>query len=77
MEKTEFNIEDLILRDTFYLHNHYFTKDNKILITTHWDSHCSYLCSSREIVNRIVTETNLEGFYCTSKTEVYWGLYER
>lgn len=47
-----------------------FTPDHSLLVTTHWDSHCSFLCSSKEKID------TFEGFYCTSKTEVFWSLYD-
>lgn len=51
-----------------------FTHDNSILITTHWDSHFSLLCSDRQTLKHLVTTCNLEGFYCTEATEIYWSL---
>ncbi|HLU22101.1 MAG TPA: hypothetical protein VKZ77_06415, partial [Bacillaceae bacterium] len=53
-----------------------FTHDNSILITTHWDSHFSLLCSDRQTLKHLVTTCNLEGFYCTEATEIYWSLSE-
>ncbi|WBL13754.1 DUF2711 family protein [Sutcliffiella sp. NC1] len=57
-----------------YLNRNLFTHDHKILITTHSDSHFSFVCSDKATVKRIVESTNLEGFYCTDKTEIYWSL---
>lgn len=51
-----------------------FTHDNELLVTTHWDSHFSMLCSDKETIARIVKRCDLEGFYCDDKTEIYWGL---
>lgn len=69
-------IDDLIEKDLVPSHGCVFTHDHSLLITTHWDSHCSFLCSSKDIIEKILTVDNFEGFYCTPKTEVYWGLYE-
>lgn len=55
--------------------NNLFTHDSAILLTTHWDSHFSLLCSDKETVNRIVNTCNLEGFYCTDKTKIYWSIF--
>lgn len=51
-----------------------FTHDHSILLTTHWDSHFSMLCSDKDTVNQIVKSCNLEGFYCDESTMIYWSL---
>ena len=51
-----------------------FTHHNELLITTHWDSHFSMLCSDKETIERIRKHCHLEGFYCDDETEVYWSL---
>ncbi|WP_211746249.1 DUF2711 family protein [Paenibacillus sp. Marseille-Q4541] len=69
-------IDDLI-KDNDCLRNqrlNLFTNENEILLTTHWDSHFSLLCSDKDTINRIVKNTNLEGFFCDEKTEIYWSL---
>ncbi|MEK3976401.1 DUF2711 family protein [Psychrobacillus sp. FSL K6-1267] len=53
-----------------------FTHNHSILLTTHWDSHFSMLCSDKNTVNKIVKSCNLEGFYCGERTKVYWSLYQ-
>ena len=69
-------IEDLIADNHVFrnAHMNLFTNDNKILITTHWDSHFSMLCSDNYTVNKIVEACNLEGFYCSENTEIYWSV---
>ncbi|MGF1741398.1 DUF2711 domain-containing protein [Vibrio profundum] len=69
-------VDDLIKKDEIPSHGCVFTHDHRLLITTHWDSHCSFLCSSRELIEKILSAEPVEGFYCTPKTEVYWGAYE-
>lgn len=69
-------IDDLVEKDLVPSHGCVFTHDHSLLITTHWDSHCSFLCSSKDIIEKILSVNNFEGFYCSPKTEVYWGLYE-
>ena len=44
-------IEDLIEKDLVPSHGCVFTHDHSLLITTHWDSHCSLLCSSKDMRN--------------------------
>jgi hypothetical protein len=69
-------IDDLIKNDEIPGHGCVFTHDHSLLVTTHWDSHCSFLCSSKEIIEKILKVEDFEGFYCTEETEVYWGAYE-
>lgn len=55
-------------------HGNLFTPDKSILLTTHWDSHFSFLCSSREIIEKVLNFAHFEGFYCDESTEVYWSV---
>lgn len=69
-------IEDII-NDNEALRNQHlnlFTHDNRLLLTTHWDSHFSLLCSNKETVEQIVQSCKLEGFYCDDETEIFWSL---
>ena len=67
---------DLIEKDEIPSHGYIFAHDHSLLVTTHWDSHCSFLCSSEEVIEEILSLEPFEGFYCTPNTEVYWGAYE-
>jgi hypothetical protein len=69
-------IDDLMAKEQIPAHGCVFTHDHNVLVATHWDSHCSFLCSSKETIEMILEFDDFEGFYCTPKTEVYWGLYE-
>lgn len=73
--KIKFLIDDLIAGDEIPCHGHIYDQDNTFLITTHWDSHCSFLCGSKEFLDSILKIEQFEGFFCTPKTEVYWGLH--
>ncbi len=75
-ERKLYLIDDLIKEDEVPSHGCVFTHDHSLLITTHWDSHCSLLCSSRKLIENIISSDQFEGFYCTPKTEVYWGVHE-
>jgi hypothetical protein len=66
-------IEDLIRNDSLFRHN-LFTPDKSLLITTHWDSHFSFLCSTRKKIEKIVATADLEGFYCREDTGIYWSV---
>lgn len=46
----------------------------EILLTIHWDSHFSLLCSSKQMVDKIVEHSNLDGFYCNNSTRLGWSL---
>lgn len=70
-------IDDLMVKDAIPSHGCVFTHDQNILVASHWDSHCSLLCSSKEIIDKILEIDSFEGFYCSLKTEVYWGLHEK
>lgn len=75
-ERKLYWIDDLIEKDEVPSHGCVFTHDQNLLITTHWDSHCSFLCSTRDRIERILALDHFEGFFCSEKTEVYWGLHE-
>jgi hypothetical protein len=66
-------IGDLVEQDNLF-RNNLFTHDVSLLVTTHWDSDFSFLCGSKETVERIVKTARLEGFYCDKKTEIYWSV---
>jgi hypothetical protein len=55
-------------------HCNVFTPDKSLLWTTHWDSHFSFLCSSRSNLAAIQELSQFEGFFCTPSTEVYWSV---
>jgi uncharacterized protein DUF2711 len=67
-------IEDLKGIDVCGGHKNLFTPDCLILFTTHWDSHFSFVCSSRARLEALVSFGGFEGFYCEPETEVYWSL---
>lgn len=69
-------IDDLNTTEKFPVHGCIFTPDCEVLLVSHWDSHCTFLCSSKEKIRQFAKEAELEGFYCTPQTEVYWGLDE-
>jgi len=69
-------IDDLIEKDEIPAHGCVFLQDHSLLVATHWDSHCSFLCSSKKIIEKILVLDKFEGFYCTPNTEVYWGAYD-
>ncbi|WP_239616319.1 DUF2711 family protein [Cohnella mopanensis] len=69
-------IDDLI-NDNEALRNQHlnlFTHNNEVLLTTHWDSHFSLLCSDKDTIKKIVKFAGLEGFFCDEKTDIYWSL---
>ncbi len=74
-ERKLYWIEDLKLPESKATAGHcnVFTPDKSLLWTTHWDSHFSFLCSSRRSLAAIQDSCGLEGFFCTRDTEVYWS----
>ncbi|MGJ8641660.1 MAG: DUF2711 family protein [Opitutaceae bacterium] len=66
-------IESLFHEDFLPPHGTILTPGYKILITTHWDSHFSLLCSSRDTIDQILKENPYEGFYCNDETQIYWS----
>jgi Protein of unknown function (DUF2711) len=72
LEYTDDLIEDINM--LHYERKNLFTHEQTILITTHWDSHFSMLCSDKQTLNKLVDASQLEGFYCTDHTEIYWSL---
>jgi hypothetical protein len=68
-------IEDLMSPDSNATDQcNVFTPDKKILWTTHWDSHFSFLCASQNVVDAMAVDPNFEGFACSWATEVYWSV---
>lgn len=67
-------IEDLINDDDAISESNFFTYDNEILVSTHWDSHFTLLCGDKDYLEKTVTKYNLEGFYCNDLTEIYWSI---
>jgi hypothetical protein len=71
-EKTSREAIDSLLADEILpSHAVISTEDGSILISSHWDSCCSFLCAKEELDQF----SDLEKFECTERTEVYWGLH--
>ncbi|WP_259782133.1 DUF2711 domain-containing protein [Aestuariispira ectoiniformans] len=68
-------IDDLIQTDILPYRVNIFPKNHDFLLTTHWDSHFSFLCSSKEKIEAVLAQDAFEGFYCTSKTEIGWSIF--
>lgn len=68
-------IDDLKESDVRTPHANLFTPDKRLLVTTHWDSHFSFLCGTHSTIESIVTQASFEGFFCKPETEVYWSLH--
>ncbi len=51
-----------------------FTPNKKVLWTTHWDSHFSFLCGSKDVIAKLAKRPELEGFECSANTEVHWSV---
>lgn len=55
-------------------HANIFAPDNSILWASHWDSHFTLLCGSENDLQHFKDQKLLEGFFCSSNTEVYWSI---
>jgi hypothetical protein len=64
-------IEELLAEDCMPPHGIISTEDGSILVGSHWDSCCSFLCTQE----RDDQFGELEKFLCSDRTQVYWGLY--
>jgi hypothetical protein len=69
--RKKYLIKDLITKDRVSVAGCLYTLDHSLLITTNWENFCTYLCSSNEVVKKIVNKCNFEGFYCDDNTEVW------
>lgn len=49
------------------------TPDNKIILATDFDKRFSYLSASKKMVEIIIEQTNIEGFYCNETTRSEWS----
>ena len=67
-------IEDLLIKDVIPSSACSYIPDKSISITTHWDSHCTFICGNGVKIRKILNDADLEGFYCNENTEVEWGL---
>lgn len=78
-ERKLYWIEDLKGQDAGPTAGHcnVFTPDKGILWTTHWDSHFSFICSSKRNLTNIQDGGHFEGFFCTPSTEIYWSVMPR
>ena len=67
-------VQDLIDSTELPRVKNIFTHQNEILLTAHWDSHFTLICGSRADLERLIAQCDLEGFYCTEETKIYWSL---
>ncbi len=49
-----------------------YAKDRSVLFTIEWDSFFYLICSDKKIINEILKNSKIEGFFCTSKTKHTW-----
>ena len=75
-ERKLYRIDDLKDNDSGPTagHTNLFTPDKALLLTTHWDSHFSFMCSSIQNLTKVLDANRFEGFFCDPSTEVYWSV---
>ena len=85
-EYTEFNklrlihaIDDVIANKerAFWAQARIVTPDNQIKLATDFDQRFTYLSSTRNIVDKLIEEVNLEGFFCSETTRADWSYIEQ
>ncbi|WP_374950258.1 DUF2711 family protein [Mucilaginibacter sp.] len=52
----------------------WYTNNNEIFYTTHWDSHFTMLCSDKKTIESILSKHSFEGFYCNERL-TFTGAY--
>ncbi len=67
-------IEDILIKDELPYSACSYTPNKKILIATHWDSHCTFICANNKLLTSLINKAEIEGFYCDERTKVYWGV---
>ena len=75
IEQSLYDTEYLFDNDLIHVNGSLYPEDNTFLLTTNWENHCSYLCSSRRFIDEVLSMTDLEGFYATAEMEV-WKEFE-
>lgn len=73
-ERELYWIDDLMEEDKIPVHGSAFTPDHELLVTSHWDSHFSLLCSSEQTIKSILAYHSFEGFFCEPGMTMYWSL---
>ena len=68
-------IDDLMISDALPVHGHINTTNHQLLVTTHWDSHCTFICSAKNEIDKLLSFAEIEGFFCDAKDQVWWGLH--
>jgi len=53
------------------------TLDNKILIATKFDEAFSYISSTKKIIDKLIKDCDLEGFFCNADTKRGWSYIEQ
>lgn len=69
-----FSVDELIKADGLTFHVRLENKEKKFLIVQDFDQRFSYIFGNRGFVEKMVTELDLEGFYCDDKTIEAWSL---
>lgn len=54
-----------------------YAKDKSILFTIEWDSFFYLICSNKKTIDEILKNSNIEGFFCNSKTKDSWVWKEK
>lgn len=64
---TEF-VEQIEYKD-YYI----YSKDKSLLFTIDWDSFFYLICSDKKVIDEILQNSKIEGFFCTNETKHTWA----
>lgn len=72
----ELNLDSISLKEFVekveYKDYYIFPKDKSILFSIEWDSFFFLICSDKQIIDEILKNSRIEGFYCTNETKHTW-----
>ncbi|MEJ8800666.1 hypothetical protein [Pontibacter sp. H249] len=60
-------------RSNLWNSSNIYPADKKILFTSPFDMHVSFICSEREVIEKLKEEFQIEGFYCSADTTTWWS----
>lgn len=76
--KKEFSIEGMSVKEFIkiigFKDYYIYDKDKTILFSVGWDDFFFLICSTNEIVDKIVKEIGFEGIYCDEDTDAGWEM---
>lgn len=76
----EWNLDSISLEQFVtkidYDDRYIFPKDKSILFSIAWDSFFYLICSDKQTIDKILRNSKIEGFFCTTETKHTWAWNE-